>query len=311
MTLTLPLEGTVKEEAMRIIPPAFQAKLDSGLTTLCRCWIITRGDGVVQGFTDHDEDVTIGSVTCAAGTGLTGSEATQKLGLAVDTSEISGALSADTLNEDDLAAGRYDAAAVEVWLTDWSEPDLRVLIAKGSLGEVKREGTAFSAELRGLSDRLSQQTGRLFTTTCSADLGDARCKIDLTAPAYRGSGIVASVTATSSFTASGLDAFDVGWFSAGKLTFTGGANTGSSVEVKTHRNDGVVLLDLWQAMPEPVTAGDAFVVTAGCDKTFATCHGRFANVVNFRGFPHIPGNDFVMTYPVQGEPGHDGSSLQA
>jgi uncharacterized phage protein (TIGR02218 family) len=294
---------------MRTIPADLQSKLDSGCTTLCRCWTLTRSDGVVQGFTDHDEDVILGGVTCAAGTGLTGSEATQKLGLAADTSEISGALAADTLNEDDLAAGRYDAAAVELWLTDWSEPALRVLIAKGALGEVKRDGTAFTAELRGLSDRLSQQTGRLFTTTCSADLGDARCKVDLTAAAYRCVGSVTSVTATSSFVADGLDAFDDGWFTAGKLTFASGANADLSVEVKTHRNTGSVSIDLWQAMPEPIAAGDAFTVTAGCDKAFATCHDRFANAVNFRGFPHIPGNDFVISYPVQGEPGHDGSSL--
>jgi uncharacterized phage protein (TIGR02218 family) len=294
---------------MRTIPADLQSKLDSGCTTLCRCWTLTRSDGVVQGFTDHDEDVILGGVTCAAGTGLTGSEATQKLGLAADTSEISGALAADTLNEDDLAAGRYDAAAVELWLTDWSEPALRVLIAKGALGEVKRDGTAFTAELRGSSDRLSQQTGRLFTTTCSADLGDARCKVDLTAAAYRCVGSVTSVTATSSFVADGLDAFDDGWFTAGKLTFTSGGNAGLSVEVKTHRNTGSVSIDLSQAMPEPVAAGDAFTVTAGCDKAFATCHDRFANAVNFRGFPHIPGNDFVISYPVQGEPGHDGSSL--
>lgn len=296
---------------MRTIPSALQAKLESGCTTMCRCWILTRSDGVVQGFTDHDEDVAVGDVTCAAGTGLTGSEATQKLGLAADTSEISGALAADTLNEDDLAAGRYDAAAVELWLTDWSEPDLRVLIAKGALGEVKRDGNAFTAELRGSSDRLSQETGRLFTTTCSADFGDIRCKVDLTTPAFHGSGTVASVTAASSFVADGLDTFDDGWFTAGKLTFASGANAGLSVEVKTHRKTGTVSIDLWQAMPEPIAAGDAFTITAGCDKAFATCHDRFANAVNFRGFPHIPGNDFVISYPVQGEPGHDGSSLNS
>ena len=111
-----------------------------GVTTLCRCWLITRSDGVTQGFTDHDEDVVLGDVTCRAGSGLTGSEATQKLGLAVDGSELSGALADDTLNEDDLAAGRYDAAAVELWLVDWSEPDLRVLLAKGTLGEVQARG---------------------------------------------------------------------------------------------------------------------------------------------------------------------------
>jgi uncharacterized phage protein (TIGR02218 family) len=296
---------------MRTIPSALQAKLDSGLTTLCRCWIITRGDGVVQGFTDHDEDVTIGDVVFAAGTGLSGSEATQKLGLAADTSEISGALAAETLNEDDLAAGRYDAAGIDLWLVDWSEPALRVLLSRGTLGEIKREGAAFVAELRGLSDRLAQETGRLFATTCSADLGDSRCKIDLTGPAYRGSGAVAAVTATSSFTASGLDAFDDGWFTAGKLTFTSGANAGASVDIKTHRKDDAVSIALWQTAAEPIATGDAFIVTAGCDKSFSTCHDRFANVINFRGFPHIPGNDFVMTYPVQGEPGHDGSSLNS
>src|SRR5690242_20416557 len=101
---------------MRTIPPALQAKLDSGATTLCRCWILTRRDGVMQGFTDHDDDVVLDAVTCRAGTGLNVSEATQKLALAVDSSEISGALAAETLNEDDLAAGRYDAAAFELWL---------------------------------------------------------------------------------------------------------------------------------------------------------------------------------------------------
>jgi uncharacterized phage protein (TIGR02218 family) len=297
---------------MRSISAALQDKLDSGATTLCRCWLITRSDGIPQGFTDHDEDVVFDTTTCRAGSGLSGSEAAQTLGLAVDASEISGALADDTLNEAELAAGRYDAASVELWLVDWSEPALRVLLAKGTLGEVRREGNAFTAEVRGLSQRLAEDSGRLYTTTCSADLGDARCKVDLDDPAFRGSGVVAAVAATSSFTVTGLDAFDDGWFSAGKLTFTGGANAGLSVEVKSHsKSGGVVTIDLWQAMPEPIAAGDTFAVTAGCDKRVATCHDKFDNVINFRGFPHIPGNDFVLRYPVQGEPGNDGSSLQS
>jgi len=296
---------------MRTIPPALQAKLDSGVTTLCRCWLIARNDGVTQGFTDHDEDILLGGATCKAGSGLSASEATQTLGLAVDGSEFSGALADDTLNEADLAAGRYDAAEVELWLVDWSEPDLRVLLAKGTLGEVKRAGAAFTAEVRGLTQALAQDTGRLYTTTCAADLGDARCKVDLGDPAYRGSGTVAALSGTSSFHAGGLDAFDDGWFTAGRLTFTSGANAWLAVEVKSHRNGDGVILDLWQAMPEPIAEGDAFTVTAGCDKRFQTCHDRFANVVNFRGFPHIPGNDFVISYPLAGEPGNDGTSLQS
>ena len=295
---------------MKTIPPELQARLNSGVTTLCRCWVIRRSDGVIQGFTDHDEDVLLDDINCRAGSGLSGSEAVQKLGLAVDSSELSGALADDTLNEADLAAGRYDAALVELWLADWTEPNLRILLARGTLGEVSREGAAFTAELRGLSERLSQDSGRLYTVTCSADLGDARCKIDLSDARFRGTGVVLALNATSAFRAGGLDVFLDGWFTAGKLTFTSGANSGLSVEVKEHRKTGAVTLNLWQAMPEPVAVGDTFTATAGCDKRFQTCHDRFNNVVNFRGFPHIPGNDFVISYPVQGQPGNDGKSRQ-
>jgi uncharacterized phage protein (TIGR02218 family) len=292
---------------MRIIPPALQAKLDSGVTTLARCWRIARRDGVVLGFTDHDEDVVLDGLVCKAGTGFAGSEATASLGLAVSGSEISGALSDEALTEADLAAGRYDAAAIEIHLVDWSEPALHVLIAKGVLGEVRREGQAFAAELRSLADRLNEESGRRFTATCSADLGDPRCHIDLTSATFRGSGAVAALTGTSSFIASGLGSYADGWFTAGRLEWQSGANAGLAVEVKRHAASGA--LDLWQAMPEPIEIGDTFVVTAGCDKRFETCRDRFDNIVNFRGFPHIPGNDFVTRYAVSGEPGNNGGSL--
>lgn len=296
---------------MRAVPTALQDKLNSGVTTLCRCWVLTRADGGVLGFTDHDEDIVLDGVTCRAGTGLSASEATAQLGLAVTAAEIAGALNDDALNEADLAAGRYDAASVEVHLVDWSEPDLRVLVGKGKIGEVRREGASFIAELRGLADRLSEESGRLYTATCCADLGDNRCTIDLNDPRFRGGGEVVSLGGTSIFVASGLADFDNGWFTAGKLSWTDGANSGLAVEVKRHRIEaGEVFVELWQAMPEALSPGDVFTITAGCDKRFATCRDRFANVVNFRGFPHIPGNDFVIRYPFTGEPGHDGGSLQ-
>ncbi|TMI99431.1 MAG: DUF2163 domain-containing protein [Alphaproteobacteria bacterium] len=287
---------------MRSIPPALQAKLDSGVTTLARCWIITRRDGVVMGFTDHDADLTVAGTLCHAGTGLTASEATARLGLQVDGSEIAGALADDSLAESDLAAGRYDAASIELHLVDWSEPALNVLLAKGALGEVRREGAAFTAEFRSLAHRLNEENGRLYTATCSADLGDAHCTVDLGDPAFHAGGTVAGLAGASAFHASGLDGFADGLFIGGKLSFTGGANAGFAVEVKTHRValDGV-LIELWQKPPEPIAVSDAFTVTAGCDKRFATCRDRFANAVNFRGFPHIPGNDFVISYPVPGK----------
>jgi uncharacterized phage protein (TIGR02218 family) len=182
----------------------------------------------------------------------------------------------------------------------------------GRIGEVRREDKAFVAELRSLADQLAQETGRLYGATCSVDLGDVRCGIDLGDPAFRGEGMVTALNGVSSFTASGLDAFDDGWFTAGKLVFTSGANEGAAMEVKRHAANGAtVMLALWQAMAEPVAEGDTFVVTAGCDRRLSTCRKRFDNVVNFRGFPHIPGNDFVLRYAVDGEPGNDGASLES
>jgi len=297
---------------MRAIPSALQAKLDSGITTLCRCWVLTRRDGIKQGFTDHDEDILLDGVVCRAGTGLSASEATAQSGLAVTASEISGALNDDALSENDLAAGLYDAAAVEVWLVDWSDAALRVLLSNGTLGEVRREGAAFAAEVRGLADRLAEQKGRLYTASCSADLGDVHCGIDLTSATFRGTGAIVALTGTSAFTASGLSDFDDGWFTAGCLVWTSGANSDLAMEVKRHSVDGAtVSIELWQAMPQPLAPGDGFTVTAGCDKRFSTCRDRFANSINFRGFPHIPGNDFIVRYPVSGEPGNDGGSLQS
>jgi uncharacterized phage protein (TIGR02218 family) len=285
---------------MRVIPSALQTRLDSGVTTLAQAWKLTRRDGAVRGFTDHDRDLVIAGVTYRAGTGFGASEASSRFDLSVDGGEIAGAFDDVALTEADLAAGRYDAATVETWLVDWSDVSLRVLTARGRLGEIRREGNAFTAELRGSADLLSQESGRLYTAKCAADLGDGRCRVNLGNPAWRGNGTVAALAGASMFAANGLGAYADGLFSAGRLQWSGGANAGLAMEIKLHKVDGDVLITLWQAMPEPIAEGDGFVVTAGCDKTLSTCRDRFANADNFRGFPHIPGNDFVMSYPTPG-----------
>ena len=297
---------------MRHVPDALQARLDSGVTTLCICWIVRRRDDVVLGFTDHDVDLVIEGVTCKAGGGLSASEVTSRANLAIDGGEISGALSDDSLTESDLAAGLFDAAAIEAWLVDWSDPSLRMLGVTGTLGEVRREGSSFSAEVRGLTDALARESGRLYTLNCGADLGDHRCKIDLTSSSFRGGGAVVAVESVGSFTASGLTDFGDGFFTAGRLQWSTGANAGRAMDVKLHQASvGAVRITLWQAMAEAIASGDAFQVTAGCDKRFSSCRERFGNAVNFRGFPHIPGNDFLVSHIVSGEPGQTGQSRKS
>lgn len=289
---------------MKILPSGLQAHLDSGATTLCWCWQLTRADGVVMGFTDHDRALTFEGVTFEAASGFTASEVQSALGLSVDNLTLAGALSAAALNEDDLAAGLYDNAAFQLWRVNWADTAQRVLMKTGTLGEVTRQGAAFSAELRGLAQALNQPVGRAFGRLCDADLGDARCTVTLSAIA----GTVATVFDARRFTAAGLGGIAGGDLTGGKLTFTTGANAGRGMEIKRHAvSGGIATVELWQAMSGAAAAGDGFTVTPGCDKALATCRDRFANTANFRGFPHMPGNDAVLAAPAANQPLDGGS----
>lgn len=282
---------------MKELGPALAAHLKSGVTTLCWCWRLTRADGARLGFTDHDRNLAFDGTAFEAAAGFTASEIRDALGLRVDNLEVTSALSSARLSEADLAAGFYDDARVEIWRVNWQAPDERVLMRTGSLGEVRRAGGSFTAEVRGLAHYLQQPKGRLFQYTCDADLGDRRCRVDTSLAAYRGEGAVVSVLSPRRFTVSGLDAFDADWFTRGLLTFSLGSAAGQKIEIKSHTKSAeTVTIELWAPAREPLITGQAFIVTAGCDKHIETCRAKFSNVVNFRGFPHMPGNDFVTAY---------------
>lgn len=285
---------------MRDIPAGLAATLAGGATTLARGWRITRRDGVVIGLTEHDDDLFADGTVFRAAGGVTGSEEASALGFAVGGGEMAAALSSALIDEADLLAGLYDGASVELVLIDWSAPANFLRLRRGTIGEVRREAGAFTAELRSLSSALNVVRGRLFTRACDADLGDARCGVALTG-AFRAEGTVAAVEGAGLFVAGGLGAHAAGWFTQGRLVMGSGANAGFASEVKAHAvAGGVVRLELWQRPPEPLAAGDAFTVTAGCDKRLATCRDRFTNALNFRGFPHMPGNDAVLRVATPG-----------
>lgn len=296
---------------MKTLPSGLQAHLDTGATTLAWCWRLTRRDATVYGFTDHDRDLTFDGTDFEAAAGFTGSEIRASLGLGVDNLDVTGALSSERLNEADLAAGLFDDAAIEIWRVNWSDTAQRVLMVKGTVGEVRRGESAFTAELRSLAHYLNQERGRTIQYACDATLGDARCGVDLEDAAFKGTGAVTAAETAYLFAASGLGAFAADWFAGGLVTWATGDNAGRQMEVKRHSlAGGVAEIELWRSMPEPIAASDTFTITAGCDKTFPTCQTKFANVANFRGFPHIPGNKYVLSYPVPGDPDHDGGSMQ-
>lgn len=295
---------------MRSIAPDLAAQLAGETATLCHAWRLIRRDGFVIGFTDHDRDLVLDGTIFRARAGLEAAEITAELGLAVGGGEVSGALTSAEITEADLAAGLYDEASIETSLVDWTAPSRRLLLDLATLGEIRRGETSFVAELRGIAHRYDEERGRIVRSTCDADLGDARCGIDLTQPAYRAEVTVAIAQGRLGFLTEDLAAHEAGGFDGGRLLWLTGGNAGLSVEIKAQaRQSGGDAVALWQPAAHAIAAGDTARLTAGCDKRFATCRDRFANALNFRGFPHMPGNDFVLRHAGAGEGTMDGGSL--
>ena len=286
---------------MKLLPEDLATHLATGATTLCWCWRLTRQDGTVLGFTDHDRELSFDGTVYEAMAGFTASELKESVGLSVDNIDVDGAVTSERLDEQDLLAGLYDDAKVEIFRVNWQDTGQRVLMRTGSLGEVRRADGAFTAEVRGLAHYLQQPKGRLFQYVCDADLGDVRCGVDLSNPAYRAAGTVSAVINPRRFNVAGLQDHYPGWYSRGLLVFETGANEGGRYEIRHHEVIvDTVIIELWREPAHAVVGGDALVVTAGCDKVLATCRDKFANTANYRGFPHIPGNDFVTSYVQRG-----------
>lgn len=296
---------------MRQFHSTLQAHLDGGTTTMCYCWKVTRRDGQVQGFTEHDRDLTFSSLTYKASTGFTASAIQSSLGLSVDNLNVDSALSADTINEVDLSAGRYDAAEIELWWVNWndiSNANMRYKIAKGTIGEVKRMETSFSAELRSLTQKAQQKTGRTYQRYCDAVLGDNRCKVNLAALADNGT--VATVLDSRAFSTTTISGSS-DTFTLGHVQFTSGLCSGLQFEIKQHiqYTSGVHSIELWSAVPFAISPGDTFTMYPGCKKDRETCVSKFNNILNFQGYEFIPGNDAVAKYPTKGGASQDGRSL--
>jgi len=293
---------------MRAIPDNLASRL-TGATTLCHCWRLTLRDGSRFGFTDHDLDLAFDNTIFSAGAGLDATAADSELGFAVGGSEVTGALMSSAITEADIANGRYDGASVEVWLVDWSDTNARLLLDAGVIGEVRRSEFAFTAEVRSIAHDLDQPFGRHYQAGCSADLGDASCMVDTTSPAYRAIGAITATDGRLSFTML-APGFADGWFTGGAARFSSGANAGQQFSIKAHtQTGGLAVATLWTPLGEPIAAGDSVALIVGCDKRLTTCASKFANQVNFRGFPHIPGLDVLLSYANANAPVMDGGSL--
>lgn len=282
--------------------------LKSGVTTTCRCWALTRRDGVVMGFTDHDRLLAFEGVAFRPDTGLSALALQQTTGLSVDNTEALGALSDASIREADIEAGRYDGAELRAWLVNWQDVTARSLIFRGTIGELRRAGGAFEAELRGLTDALNVPLGRVYQKACSAILGDRTCTFDLDTPGYAAERPAEEVEENRVFRFAEMGGFEDDWFRHGVIRVLSGAATGLLGLIKRDRSDGAGrVIDLWHPFGAAVAPGDALRIEAGCDKRRATCQFKFDNLMNYQGFPDIPGDDCTITDPTK-SPRLDGGS---
>ena len=277
---------------------ALLAHLQTGCTTVCRCWALTRRDGTVMGFTDHDGPLSFEGITFRADTGMSTASLQQSTGLSVDNSETMGALSDAAIREADIEAGRYDGAEVTSWLVNWADVSERHLMFRGTIGELRLGNGAFHAELRGLTEALGRPVGRVYQKPCTAVLGDSTCGFDTTREGYFTERAVEVVEAGRVFRFDGMTGFDEGWFAFGTLAGLSGACEGLRGIVKRDAFEGERrVIELWHPMRAAMETGDQIRLVAGCDKRMQSCRTKFVNLLNFQGFPDVPGDSWLTVQP--------------
>ncbi|NOZ43158.1 MAG: DUF2163 domain-containing protein [Alphaproteobacteria bacterium] len=277
---------------MKLISPELKSHLSAELTTMATCWVLTRRDGVRLAFSTHDREFDFNNLTFKPVNSFLPSSVSTTNSLNVDNLEISALLSSDGLMEKDIRAGLFDYAAISIFRLNWQDlTQGELFMRRGWLGQFTLKDQQFSVEIRGLTQKLQQVIGTVFSPECRADLGADSCHVNL--EQYAVVGTVTTVIGPDSFSDSNrLEA--TGWYDYGLLRWLTGGNAGRKVEVKNFASGQFTLYD---ALPDAVMIGDRYLAVAGCDKRAVTCKGKFHNFNNFRGETAIPGTDALYYYP--------------
>ncbi|MBW7990055.1 MAG: DUF2163 domain-containing protein [Planctomycetes bacterium] len=291
--------------------------LDQGLESLnaghlkrhARCWKITRTDGTIFRFTNHDHKLDIAEAgvgeplfTYSPAGGFNASAAQKQEGFETQNLEVVGMLSNSAITNDDLRAGRYEGATVQELIVDWRFPFAGpFLTSTYFVTETKFSNEQWEARVEGLTRKLLPQIGNVYGRNCRYELGDAECKVVLTD--FDDTGTVNTVSIIRrKFNAAMVITPTTGIFDLGPVTWTGGNNNGLIGEIKTQDNisGNNTDIEFQLDMPFDIQAGDTFSIIQGCDKTHETCKNKFNNIPNHGGFEFIPGtNRMLLTLKVK------------
>ncbi|NCP19364.1 MAG: DUF2163 domain-containing protein [Erythrobacter sp.] len=262
------------------------------LATTAFFWRIERRDGVTLGFTSHDRDLMLNGLTLRAAPGIRPAAIRLTTDVTGDDAQMDGALTHDAISASDLAAGRFDGAAVIVGTIDWQTGNAQELFS-GTIGETEMEGEAFSARLRSLKAALDFDPVPRTSPGCRARFCGPGC--NLSPVRFTREATVSAIDAAGNAVAFG--GLATGPFVFGELRWLAGEAIGLRHTILAEE-DGMLVLD--STIPDGVEVGTRVRLREGCDRTIATCAARFGNAVNFRGEPFLPGNDLVARYPARG-----------
>jgi uncharacterized phage protein (TIGR02218 family) len=263
-----------------------QAELE-GIATF---WRIRRRDGAALGLTSHDRDLWFDGVLHRAAPGMLPSAIRRSADLSPDSAEVEGALTHDAISAADLAAGRFDGAAVEIGVVDWESLD-RAVLYRGEIGGVSEQAGRFTAELRSAKADLEADLVPRTSPTCRAQFCGPGCT--LSAARFTHEATVATIDLAGNRVAfAGGPAPDA--MRDGSLRWLDGPLAGLATEVVSADATGLVLE---QGLDPSLAPGMRALLREGCDHTVETCASRFGNAINFQGEPFLPGNDIIARYP--------------
>lgn len=259
------------------------------LDTVATWWRIFRRDGVCLAFTTHDRDLVFGGIRHRAAPGMLPSAIRLSMGLSDDEATVEGALTHAAIREADVIAGRFDGARVEMGVVDWEGGDTHPLYA-GTIATIGRDGAGFSAELASLKAGLAIDPIPRTSPSCRASFCGPGC--DLNAQSFESRTIVEAIDRDANAVATTIP--DPAAHLFGALRFLSGPQAGDRFRIVAVEGS---TLTLDRAIDANVEPGTSAILRQGCDRTVATCAGRFANAANFRGEPHLPGADLLSRYP--------------
>lgn len=283
-----------------------QAHAAERCTTWAACWKIERGDEVLRQ-TSHDAPIEVSLNSDEYG--LNGTYLSNQLtfqtsalrtssDLSVANMEVDALLDEVGITEEQVLTGYFDNVWFTLFLVNWRNPaNSGVVFKRGRVGHVRTFAQqVLKGELRGISQALMQTTMQTYGPVCRAELGDDRCKADLSA--YTVSGDIDSIqTQRRIFTTgarnSGSPTVEAGWYQYGTVVWTSGANTGVRSPIK--RDVGTGEIELYFSTPYNMEIGDTFDMIAGCDKTRVTCRDKFNNIPNRRAEDFIPGTNRITS----------------